>query len=140
VNAWVKPADTAGARGILGSRGGDTFDMKLNGTELHGDIGSGSSWYTTSADVPFAYSPGNWYMITYVADTTGYTIYADGNLLDHENLSMASPLLANASNTARIGSDGPGVGEYFNGAIDDVRIYGRALSQADVQALYNLAE
>jgi hypothetical protein len=40
----------------------------------------------------------------------------------------------------RIGTDGPGwnsVAE-FNGTIDDVRIYNRALSATEVQALYHL--
>ena len=34
----------------------------------------------------------------------------------------------------------PGQGDYYNGLIDDVRIYDRALSAAEVQALYNLGQ
>ena len=29
-------------------------------------------------------------------------------------------------------------GEYFNGLIDDIRIYNRVLSEAEIKALYNL--
>jgi hypothetical protein len=36
----------------------------------------------------------------------------------------------------RIGSRGDNYA-YFNGLIDDVRIYNRALSPAEIQALYN---
>ncbi len=39
--------------------------------------------------------------------------------------------------TAYIGWDSPNTGEYFSGLIDDVRIYNRSLSAAEVADLYS---
>lgn len=140
IGAWVKPSDTGSNRGIAGSRGGSLFDMKLDGgTTIHGDIGDGSSWLTTSADASFSYSAGEWIHVMYVVTPSGYTIYANGNQVGANSFS-GTPLLYNSSNDLTIGAVGPSSGEYFNGSIDDVRIYGRAITPEEVDAIYNSSQ
>ena len=53
VAAWVKIADKAGNRGILGTRfnGEYTFDLKVDAVRIHGDIGNGTAWLNSSTDV-----------------------------------------------------------------------------------------
>ncbi|VAW29113.1 hypothetical protein MNBD_BACTEROID06-1462, partial [hydrothermal vent metagenome] len=40
-------------------------------------------------------------------------------------------------NTLLIGSN-PAFGEYFSGAIDEVRIYSRTLTTSEIQEIFNL--
>ncbi|MBI4036041.1 prepilin-type N-terminal cleavage/methylation domain-containing protein [Candidatus Daviesbacteria bacterium] len=138
ISAWVKPADNS-TGAIFGTRsGGDyTFDMKLqNGNTIHGDIGTGSAWITTGADATFSYSIDFWYHITYVVTTTGYTIYANGNQVGSGTYASSTPMLYDATRNVYIGQYG-GNGEFFNGSIDEVRIYNRALTPAEITASYN---
>jgi len=75
---------------------GTTVDVQLNGgTTIHGDIGNGSSWITTSADASYAYSAGTWYSVAYSVTPTGYSIYAQGANRAVGTYSSASPLLWN---------------------------------------------
>ena len=59
----------------------------------------------------------------------------DGNL-DKEITAIHSTAVASSDN-AFIGK---GYASNYHGIIDDVRIYNRALSAAEVQALYNLGQ
>lgn len=138
ISLWVKPNSAAGTIGLIGSRSPSdaSFDLKLqNGNQIHADIGTGSSWITTAADATFPYSTGTWYHIVYVVTTTGYSIYANGKLLATGSFASTTPLLYNSTHTLNVGYTSC-CSEYFNGVIDDVRIYNRALNTSEVQQLY----
>lgn len=83
--------------------------------------------------------PGTWYMVTcvYTQASSQLNIYVNG-VLDQ---TINGILPANSSTNASlyIGKDGSAGanGYYFQGALDDVRIYGKALSAGTVQQLYN---
>jgi autotransporter-associated beta strand protein len=137
VSAWVN-ASVITSDGIVGTRiGGDeTFDMKLDtgGTRIHGDIGNGSNWITTSADANgSSLSTNTWYMVTYSVSTTGYTVYLNSTAVANGALST-TPLFMTPSETLGIGMDYRG--EYFNGLMQNVSIYDTALSSANVAALF----
>jgi Concanavalin A-like lectin/glucanases superfamily len=103
---------------------------------IHGDIGDGVSWLTTSADTAAGtVVAGQWYLVTYTITPTGYSIYKNGGLVGSGVIS-GTLLLYDATHTLRIGEAGTG-GEYFDGVIDDVRIYNRALSATEIKQLYN---
>jgi len=137
VVAWVNVADTS-ARAIVGTRSPTdySFDFKLqNGNIIHGDIGNGASWITTSADASFTYSLNTWYQIVYVVNTTSYTIYVNGQQVGSGTYAANTPLLFDSNHQIKIGQFGGG-GEFFNGMIDEVRIFNRALSPSEVATLY----
>jgi lysophospholipase L1-like esterase len=77
-----------------------------------------------------------WVHIIGVRNSTHVTLYFNGIM----NRSTAGTL-RNVSNngTWTIGSASPAsmIGNFFNGSIDDVRIYNRALTQADTLNLFN---
>ncbi len=91
VSAWVnvpnKPA-TGASYGIVSTRFGsdNTFDEKVRTTDIHGDIGNGTSWLSTAVDVTSPQggniSANQWHMITYVVDNANQNacIYLDGAL------------------------------------------------------------
>ncbi len=81
---------------------------------------------------PLTYRDGAWHLVAGVYDGMTMTLYVDG--LPVVARGAPSP----PSNTAsiRIGAINPGqYGGFFKGEIDDVRIYNRALSEAEIQEL-----
>ncbi len=83
-------------------------------------------------------SLGTWHHIvgTHVASATTLTLYVDG-VAGGAMLETAGSNPANANNVM-IGQDGTSTTPFrFLGLLDDIRIYNRVLSPAEVQALYN---
>ena len=77
-----------------------------------------------------------WYHLVLTYDgTSGLYGYVNGV----QDKVQAGPdgALANNTGTLSIGTDLDFGGRFFNGTIDDVRIYNRALSAAEVKQLYN---
>jgi len=74
---------------------------------------------------------GNWYHIACTYDGTGVSIYVDGELQNSVSLSgtlrMSSQQIFAGANPA-----GP-PNAFYNGAIDDIRIWNRALSASEIQ-------
>jgi len=136
VSVWVNISDIAGNRGIIGTRfnGDNTFDLKVDAARIHGDIGSGTAWLSTAVDVPVALSTGEWYNICYVFNDPADTVemYVNG-ILARKMTVTGVPLMMKAGQELRIGQDYPG--EVFRGSIDEVRIYNRPLSAAEVAGL-----
>jgi hypothetical protein len=63
-------------------------------------------------------------------------IYANGELLGENFISFSSPINPTGNPSIGVHFNLSGDGRYFSGQIDDVRIYDRALSEAEVAALY----
>jgi len=80
---------------------------------------------------------GNWHHLVAISDAAGAAfgtaIYVDGNL--DGQIDGSAVLVANGSRM--IIGDNPGArGRYWNGAIDDVAIWNRVLTQTEISALY----
>ena len=149
-NSWVTIADSAS----LDLTTAMTLEAWLNPTAL-------SSWRTvllketasnlayalyanTSSNVPRGYARlvtvdglgqlplGGWthLALTFNRAGTGLRLYVNGALVDSQNTSTT--MLA-STGPLRIGGNGIW-GEYFAGLIDEVRVYNRALTQAEIQA------
>jgi hypothetical protein len=136
VAVWINPSDLGGNRGILGTRfnGDNTFDVKVSAGLIHGDIGNGTVWLSTAVDVAAALSVDEWYHLAYVFDDAADTaeIYVNG-IRVRTMVVTGTPLFMKAGQDLRIGVDYPN--ETFRGLIDDVRIYSRPLSMAEVAGL-----
>ena len=86
-----------------------------------------------------AIDAGNWHQLTGTYDGTQIALYIDGKLV----VSEIDPGTIGVDNqNLYIGRATPGfeTGYFFDGSIDDVRIYNRALSSGEVQQLYNIPE
>jgi hypothetical protein len=136
VAVWVNISDITGWRGFIGTRfnGEYTFDVKANAAMIHGDIGNGAAWLSTTVDVPAVLSTGVWYHICYVFDDPADTaeIYVNG-VLARTMVITGTPLFMSTGEDLRIGTDYST--EPMRGMIDDVYIYNRALSAAEVAGL-----
>ncbi|MFO1152047.1 MAG: LamG-like jellyroll fold domain-containing protein [Rhodospirillales bacterium] len=76
---------------------------------------------------------GRWHHIVYTATANAQSLYVDGVLED----TSAETSATNDGWPVMIGNRAF-ASEYFNGALDDVRIYNRTLSQDEITRLYDL--
>ena len=138
IEAWVNPNNVSSTLNILSTRGpsDQSFDFKLmNGNKIHGDIGDGSGWLNTNADGSYSYNAGQWMHVAYVVTNTDYNIYANGVLIGNGSIS-GTPLLFDANHTITIGGLLSG-GENFAGSIDEVRVWGNARTQCQINNSMN---
>ena len=140
VECWARPDDPAANQALIGSRspGDESFDLMFyQGNKLHADIGNGSAWLSTAADVPLNYTTGVWYHVAYVVTPTNYTLFINGALGGSGSYaSNGTPVLYDATHNLYFGISSPGF-EPMNGLMDEVRIWNTARSQAQIQASMN---
>jgi RHS repeat-associated protein len=132
VEAWINTSSSAN-QGIVGSRASadDSYDLQLYNGKLHSDIGTGSAWLTTSADVAFAWTPLVWYHVAEVVTPTSWTLYLNGAAVGSGGYASATPVLSNATHTFALGNIKTGSGS-FNGSLDEVAVYNKALSAGQI--------
>ena len=123
------------------------WNFEPNGTNsnyLSFAMGTGTSsctYQVAISDIALSSFSG-WHMITGTYDGLSTKIYVDGVLRGTNNAySSKVPIFYNASNSLFIGAEAASsattpAGNYFTGNICDVRIYGTALSSADITDLY----
>ncbi|HXD94471.1 MAG TPA: LamG domain-containing protein [Bacteroidia bacterium] len=81
---------------------------------------------------------GSWYYLTYTYDGTTAKFYINGQLKDSVNKSV--PFTPNTNDLFIGKHENPPFPYYFNGVIDEIRIYNKALKPGAVLALSNLKE
>jgi len=96
------------------------------------------SWWSTVSIVNRfgSISPNSWHHGVIVVDSNFTNKYIDGNLIYSDSLTSFYSSAA-GTNEAIIGANRYTTGEFFNGMIDDVRIYNRVLEPCEITALYN---
>jgi len=82
------------------------------------------------------YNDGAWHLATMTYDGLELTTYIDGVLDQSVTSSTASPIYYDQAGGLAIGREGDDTTDYFQGDIDDVRIYNRALSTDEVGQLF----
>jgi hypothetical protein len=131
VEAWVFPTTNSGARNVLIKEGinRDTYNLYArsggNKSEIFAFIGG----QNRSAEST-AVAANVWTHIAGTYDGSSLRLYINGVEVAANNLASGSILTSN--NPLRIGGNSIW-GEFFQGRIDDVRIYNRALSSAEIQ-------
>lgn len=131
MGAWVLSDVTSGPGKVISNDNG-FYDRTLG---LDNRDGAGWSAFTGSYVLGNgSVDTANWQFIAVaynsVAGTTN--LYLNGSLIDSVNL---SPISANAQTFTRIGSN-PGFGEWFDGSIDDVFFYNEALTETQINDIY----
>lgn len=139
LTAWIKPrvhvdyarvmAHGDSSAGIMMAFGNLTSNNKMRCLNYDGDFDV--VVHPFDLDV----SGDTWYHVTCVKDASSITIFINGE--SSASLSSGSPQYATGEYW-RFGNDLSGAGYFFDGVIDDVRIYDRALSTSTIQRLYGL--
>ncbi len=133
ISAWIKP-DTMGEKGIIGWGGYFSTDQ-VNAFRLT-ETGLVEYWWDDDLAVNTGDITGAWHHVASTFDGTWRRIYLDGRLLGAD-MPSGTHSVPNASNVT-IGVTYPGA--FFDGNIDDVRVYANALSSSQIQQLANGTE
>lgn len=132
VSAWIKPHIITGDNRqwiVLDST--NTFMSFLQGSNSHLYYRlDGATW-----DTGYICGTGNWLNLTFVYDGTNQYSYVNG-IIQNNSPSGAGAL--GAVNSISIGADALGaVNDWFDGELDDLKIYNRDLTANEIEALYN---
>lgn len=96
---------------------------------LNGGLGAGSYYQDNLKE-------NEWVFVTGVIDGTNTKIYKNGVLRDTDTLSGYDIHMGDGTAPLRIGTRD--FNSYFSGSIDEVRVYNRALTDAEISQIYNL--
>lgn len=141
IDAWVRTAVSTGLQTILDKRVNAANPRGYHLFIFDGRLGFQIATGTTFSNFVAPGNPvadGNWHFIAVTVTRcrgAAGRLYVDGNLA----LSFA-PLIGNLSNPANlnIGRRIPAFGaNYLRGALDELEIFKRALSAAELQAIFN---
>lgn len=119
---------------LIEQRFGDLFWFCLGGGAGNNGCIQGSSTTVTSTTNAVA---GNWYFVTAVKTSTQISIFINGNL---ENTTSLGPFTDTNSTDLLIGAKQDtqdNGGAYLNGLVDEVELFNRALSPAEILAIYD---
>lgn len=132
VSAWINPTTNVTSRSVVVK---DTaYRMTTNASsQLVCEVYSGGAWQTAATGAT-TLTTGSWQHIACTYDGKTLQGYVNGILDATSSISVAINDSASAVEIGRNVS-----ANYFNGAIDEVHIYNRALSAQEVRSLYNFA-
>lgn len=142
VSAWIKPTAISGTETIVG-RGNDGINapyylrVTSSNSAAFGSFRStgGGLHHDAVGTISGSLTDGNWHHLAGVYDGLNFRVYVDGALIG----TLADPYgITKGSEPVNIGRDTPVSApptNYYNGAIDEVRIYNTGLSAADIAAL-----
>lgn len=140
ISAWIKTSDTTGDRGIVNKY----VSSSDNGYQMFLANGHLVAWYFKDisncvyggSDLSLdggLVADGKWHNVAFTVDNTGGKVYVDG-LLKNQLPWTGSPGLTSTTQPLSLGLYPPaGPTTFFNGQIDEVRIWQAALTQTQIQ-------
>ena len=137
MSCWVKsPSVNPAVQFIVSLNTYDGDNRILMGTQAGSNTLSvaGMAWHDTGVTV----IDGGWHHVAYVLNNAvdTFVVYIDGSNV----LSLPSIVSVAADDLLSFGQDfdsGLTTGDFYQGLMDDVRIYNQALSGTDIQQLYD---
>ncbi len=148
LSIWFKTTSTASKNALFGQAnvqpptGASSFVPPLwvlSDGRVRAELWTGGAGQIYSSS---GYNDGHWHMATLVATTTMQSLYVDGEYVGSRSGTLSqswwvSSTIGAAYVNSRESQSGWG---YFNGSIDEVRFYNRALSAAEIKRLYNTGQ
>ena len=144
VSAWIKPDSVGETAGRIFSKestntAGNGFSFEVAGTAPNGRLHSyinGVAGQCASGSIVY---DGSWYYATMTLSSTGYmNIYKNG-VLCLTNSYIAKPETITANLNLRIGNRAGFTDRTFDGSIDNVRVWTRVLTAAEIAREMNNA-
>ena len=146
---WFRTSDTSGNQQTIVNAWNGSTTANNGGWALFKDVGNvlrlGHNFLTSSSagtDGSTNVGDGNWHFVAVVFDYSAGTLklFLDGNSTPEVQLTSLTPNTPNifSGSNLSLGYQAPGGPfRYFPGTIDQVRIFSKALSQSEMDTLYN---
>ena len=127
VMAWMQTRSLySGTCGSLVMKALD-YGFEICGGQLSARVGSGGSWSATVSQPLTSADLNTWKHVAMTFDGTTLRLYVGGVLIG------SAPGAHTTTNAPLLFGRWTPASEYWNGLIDEVRIYGRVLSQGEIQ-------
>jgi PKD repeat protein len=146
ITAWVKPLAAQNSwAGIVFSRGGTTVaGLSYTSTQVNGNYTLGYNWNNDqnvwSWNSGLVVPTNQWSLVALAVSPTAATIYVINTNGVTSATHTYTHVVQNFDGSTLIGddsADGGNGGRGFNGAMDDVAIFNRALTLTQLNALFN---
>jgi hypothetical protein len=134
IAAWIRPSQSRNAT-ILSKVGGDGYELNTTSgglLEFRLNTGSNGTRYRLRSNSVYPTDGETWMHVAATFDGSTMRLYIDG-LLD-SSVSFEDFLVG--SNSSSLGIGTLNGNRRFNGVLDDVRLYGRSLSEEEVALLF----
>ena len=134
VTAWIKPDGIQPDYSSIFMHDGATagFNFLPGSNQIGYHWPNGAWWWNSGLTAP----AGQWSHVAMVADPTGITIYVNGKGAKH---SFTVPAV-NFDSGNRLGNYKGWGGRFVKGTIDEVCVYNRSLTQAEIRELMHLTK
>jgi len=143
ISMWVNLDGSS--RGTVIDRTGfstSTYEINIGENDVYYGINDGSN--NPNVNVTSTFNIGQWYHLVAVRDVDAdkLKLYVDGNLLGEVTDTTISEISASGSSVLgrKNVSELPSGENYFDGQIDEVAIYNKALSSIDVKYIYEASD
>lgn len=134
VAAWIKPSAVDAAKlAFVFSRREAATNYELYGLSIWNGVPSFNLHFQRAAAVEAA-KPGEWMHLAGTYDGAFIRVYVNGVEAGSNDEVLTIPADVNPG-VIGANVDGPGPGHFFDGLIDDLRIYKRALTAQEIAAL-----
>ncbi len=133
LSAWINLDELIGEQHIMIKNG--PFQLQTFGDKLEGWIYNGI-WTNVQGIIPL--TANEWHHVSMVYDGVAMKLYVDG--VFDKSVSKSGNLAGGGCfNIGRVndGTCDVGAAQYFDGTIDDVRVYNTALTDSEIDKLYN---
>ena len=140
VSLWFKTRGSDKSSRTLVAKGGENWRLQLNGEKgtlgftVTGPQATGvTNGRPTTITAKRAADDGQWHHVVALYDGKRVALYVDGEM---GGSAAASGVIAVNTDPVTLGENVLLRGRSFDGWLDDVRLYDRGLSEAEVQALF----
>lgn len=127
-------------KGLYGTDAAGTnwnFTIQMNASEqIYGGFEEASGTDHFAVSPLTGYNDDEWHFVMITYDGANVKLYIDGDTTPKATHATSTVPSTN-SHPVRIGTDGDGGGNWFAGAIDEVRIWNVALSASEMLDMYN---
>jgi prepilin-type N-terminal cleavage/methylation domain-containing protein len=142
--AWIKPNNLSADQRVISKTQTGGYQLSFNeGTcpgEICGFVFVGGGYHVVRHPVS-ALTVGKWHHLMASYDGETFKLYLDGKEIG-SNATPSGPIQYSIANALCIGNE-PGAtctdGSFFNGHIDEVRIYAKSLTAREVGELYAIS-
>ncbi|MFA5099182.1 MAG: LamG-like jellyroll fold domain-containing protein [Candidatus Paceibacterota bacterium] len=131
------------AGGVEITKSYKNYELRIDSTTFGGYIGisSGNNWYSISEsgyNIFHGVTVSNWNQYAYILDYNASKVYFYANGSYKGIIPISNMFQYDQTKNFNVGRRiDDGGNQYLNGLMDDIRIYNRALSAAEILALYN---
>jgi ELWxxDGT repeat protein len=139
IEAWIFSNNTTGQRVIASKWNDDTaqhsYILKENSDSLRIELQGENNIRLADASGATSITVGQWTHVAVTYDTQMVKLFLNGTQDASISLNPSQLLWASAADLL-IGATGSGIAENFSGLIDEVSLYSRALSAAEIQSIH----